>query len=104
MIGCIIFIIIFLVGILYTVKNKNKKNELMVSLYDILCLLTVYIMSTESTRLIFQRLIFICLMSIYIIIREKYYSPLSQKLKVIFVCATIILLIILCWKWTREFI
>ena len=34
MIGCIIFIIIFLVGILYTVKNKNKKNELMVSLYD----------------------------------------------------------------------
>ena len=43
MIGCIIFIIIFLVGILYTVKNKNKKNELMVSLYDILCLLTVYI-------------------------------------------------------------
>ena len=35
MIGCIIFIIIFLVGILYTVKNKNKKNELMVSLYDI---------------------------------------------------------------------
>ena len=89
MIGCIIFIIIFLVGILYTVKNKNKKNELMVSLYDILCLLTVYIMSTESTRLLFP---------------EKYYSPLSQKWKVIFVCATIILLIILCWKWTREFI
>ena len=97
MIGCIIFIIIFLVGILYTVKNKNKKNELMVSLYDILCLLTVYIMSTESTRLLFPRLI-------VILIREKYYSPLSQKWKVIFVCATIILLIILCWKWTREFI
>ena len=37
MIGYIIFIIIFLVGILYTVKNKDKKNELMVSLYDILC-------------------------------------------------------------------
>lgn len=104
MIGCIIFIIIFLVGILYTVKNKNKKNELMVSLYDILCLLTVYIMSTESTRLLFPRLIVIWLMAIYIIIREKYYSPLSQKGKVIFVCATIILLIILCWKWTREFI
>ena len=80
MIGYIIFIIIFLVGILYTVKNKDKKNELMVSLYDILCLLTVYIMSTESTRLLIPRL------------------------KVIFVCATIILLIILCWKWTREFI
>ena len=28
-------------------------------------------------------------------------SPIK---KVIFVCATIILLIILCWKWTREFI
>ena len=54
MIGCIIFIIIFLVGILYTVKNKDKKNELMVSLYDILCLLTVYIMSTESTRYFFH--------------------------------------------------
>ena len=51
MIGCIIFIIIFLVGILYTVKNKNKKNELMVSLYDILCLLTVYIMSVSYTHL-----------------------------------------------------
>ena len=104
MIGYIIFIIIFLVGILYTVKNKDKKNELMVSLYDILCLLTVYIMSTESTRLLIPRLIVIWLMVIYIIIREKYYSPLSQKCKVIFVCATIILLIILCWKWTREFI
>jgi len=33
MIGYIIFIIIFLVGILYIVKNKDKKNELMVSLY-----------------------------------------------------------------------
>lgn len=104
MIGYIIFIIIFLVGILYTVKNKDKKNELMVSLYDILCLLTVYIMSTESTRLLIPRLIVIWLMVIYIIIREKYYSPLSQKWKVIFVCSTIILLIILCWKWTREFI
>ena len=104
MIGYIIFIIIFLVGILYIVKNKDKKNELMVSLYDILCLLTVYIMSTESTRLLIPRLIVIWLMVIYIIIREKYYSPLSQKWKVNFVCATIILLIILCWKWTREFI
>lgn len=28
MIGYIIFIIIFLVGILYTVKNKDKKNEI----------------------------------------------------------------------------
>ena len=37
MIGYIIFIIIFLVGILYLVKNKDKKNELMVSLYDIHC-------------------------------------------------------------------
>lgn len=104
MIGCIIFIIIFLVGILYTVKNKNKKNELMVSLYDILCLLTVYIMSTESARLLIPRLIVILLMTIYVIIREKHYSPLSQKWKVIFLCATIILLIILCWKWTHEFI
>lgn len=30
MIGYIIFIIIFLVGILYTVKNKDKKNEFMI--------------------------------------------------------------------------
>lgn len=50
MIGYIIFIIIFLVGILYIVKNKDKKNELMVSLYDILY--NVPLVKTQMKKII----------------------------------------------------
>ena len=89
-------------NIVHFLNNKKNSNELVTSIIDKFCLLALYVISTKLTKRLIPQLTVTLLMDIYIVLREKYCSPLSKTQKIILLSITNFLLIFLCWKWIYE--